>query len=150
MECLLRAKSRLIHRSKGLLFDHLVGAREKRRWHGQADCLGSPHINYQLEFAGCLHRQVARLFTFEDTIDTSLPPGGSHQRGRGHKTSTHPPLQKVFQYRPSAACAWQQARPKPLGRPGRRAGDTSDVETKLGISFCPRRRSVVMSVCLRR
>jgi len=51
------------------LFDHLVGSREQRRQHIQAQHLGRFHINDQLEFVGLLDRKIAGLFTFEDAID---------------------------------------------------------------------------------
>ena len=38
------------------LFDHLVGAREKRRRHGQAECLRGLNIDYQLELGRGLDR----------------------------------------------------------------------------------------------
>jgi len=36
------------------LFDYLVGAGEQRRWHGEAERLGSVEINHQLDFRGLL------------------------------------------------------------------------------------------------
>ena len=38
------------------LFDHLVGAREKHRRHGQAECLRGLKIDYQLELGRGLDR----------------------------------------------------------------------------------------------
>ena len=60
--CLLCAKSGLMHRSKYQpLFDHLVGAGEERRRHGEAERFGGLHIDRQLKFGRCLHRQVCGL-----------------------------------------------------------------------------------------
>jgi hypothetical protein len=36
--------------AKAPLFDHLVGAREQRRRHVEAECLGGIEIDHQLEF----------------------------------------------------------------------------------------------------
>ena len=38
--------------------DHLVGAREERRWHVEAERLGCLHIDDQLESARLHHREV--------------------------------------------------------------------------------------------
>src|SRR5476651_798874 len=39
------------------LFDHLVGAAEKRRWQREAHCLGGLEVDDHLEFSRKLHRQ---------------------------------------------------------------------------------------------
>ena len=46
------------------LFDHLVGASEQRRRHGEAERLGGLKINDQLEFGRLFNRQITRLCTF--------------------------------------------------------------------------------------
>src|SRR6185369_1317999 len=68
--CPLWAKSR--HR----LFDHLVGASEERRRHGEAKCLGRFEIDHQLVLGWLLHRQVGWLLSLEDTSDIrgAAPP----------------------------------------------------------------------------
>ena len=48
------------------LFDHLVGAREQRRGHFEAERLGSLEIDDQLDFRGLHDRQVGGLFTLEN------------------------------------------------------------------------------------
>src|SRR5207245_10063506 len=50
-------------------FDHLVGAGEQRRWHGEAERLGSLKIDHQLVFGRRLHRKVGRLLALEDAIN---------------------------------------------------------------------------------
>ena len=48
------------------LFDHLVGAREQRRRHFEAERLGSPQIDHELEL-GCLDdRKVRGLLSLEN------------------------------------------------------------------------------------
>src|SRR5262245_15562036 len=49
--------------------DHLVGAREQRRRHLEAEAFGRSEIDDQLELGRRLDRQVARLLAFEDAID---------------------------------------------------------------------------------
>src|ERR1700681_4126906 len=41
--------------------DHLVRSREQRRWHSQADCLGSLYIDDEFKFGRRLHRKVGRI-----------------------------------------------------------------------------------------
>src|SRR6516162_8036186 len=54
-----------------MLFDHLVGAGEHRRWQVETERLGSLEIDYQLVFGRRLHRQVGRLRPPEDAINIS-------------------------------------------------------------------------------
>src|ERR671937_170723 len=49
--------------------NHLVGAREERRWHSNAKCVGSFHIDDQLETSWLLDRQIGWLGAFEDFVD---------------------------------------------------------------------------------
>ena len=55
-------------------FDHLVGAGEQRRRHGEAKHSGSLGVDDQIELAGLHHGQVRGLGAFEDAagIDTEL------------------------------------------------------------------------------
>jgi hypothetical protein len=53
------------------LLDHLVGAGEQRWWHSQADCLRRFEIDDHFVFRRYLHRHIARLLPFEDTIDVA-------------------------------------------------------------------------------
>ena len=48
--------------------DYLVGAREQRRRHGEAERLGRLEIDDQLELNRALHGKIARLFAFQDAI----------------------------------------------------------------------------------
>src|SRR5262245_53716503 len=52
-------------------FDHLVGAREQRRWHGQAKRLGSLEVEHKLVFGRRLHRKIGRLLALEDAVDVA-------------------------------------------------------------------------------
>ena len=51
------------------LFDHLVGAGNKRQRHGEAERLRGLEVDHQLVLGWCLHRQVGRFLAFEDAID---------------------------------------------------------------------------------
>jgi hypothetical protein len=57
----VRATTGLMHRSKCILFDHLVGGREQYPRHSDPECLGSPEIDHQIEFGRPLDGQIARL-----------------------------------------------------------------------------------------
>src|SRR5262249_60925424 len=52
-------------------FDHLVGAGEQRRWHGEAELFGSFEIDRQLVVGRVLHRKVGRLLALEDAINVT-------------------------------------------------------------------------------
>src|SRR5262245_26414619 len=62
-------------RTSGRLFDHLVGLREQRRRHGEAEPLGGLQINHHFEFGRRLHWQIGGLLAFKNAIDVtgSLP-----------------------------------------------------------------------------
>jgi hypothetical protein len=66
-----------MHLSKSTsLFDHLVGAVEKRRRDLDPELLCRFEIDNQLELGGLHNRQVRGLFALQDAvnIDTCLPP----------------------------------------------------------------------------
>ena len=48
------------------LFDHLVGASEQGERHGDAERLRRLQVDNQLDLGRLLHRQVGRLFAFQD------------------------------------------------------------------------------------
>ena len=49
-------------------FDHLVGAREQGRRHGEAERLSSLEIDHKLKLGGHLNRQFTRLHAPQDAI----------------------------------------------------------------------------------
>ena len=51
--------------------DHLVGAREQRRWHVEAERFGGLEVDHQLILGGVLHRQISRLLALENAIDVA-------------------------------------------------------------------------------
>src|SRR5262245_25487903 len=51
------------------LFDHLVGAREQRMRHGEAERLGGLEVDGELVLGRRLHWKIGRLFAFQDAID---------------------------------------------------------------------------------
>src|SRR5262249_209104 len=70
-ECPLWAKSDSCTAAKGWLFDHLVGAREQRRRHREAELLCRFEIDHQFVFRWRLNRKIGRLLAFEDAIDVN-------------------------------------------------------------------------------
>src|SRR6266550_1956296 len=59
---------------KVALIDHLVGDREQRRRHVEAEGSCGLEVDEQFEPGRKLHRQVAGLLTFEDAIDVAGDP----------------------------------------------------------------------------
>ena len=51
-----------------MLFDHIVGAGEQQRWHGEIQRLGGLEVDHQLELDRGLDGKLARLRAFEDAI----------------------------------------------------------------------------------
>src|ERR1700747_3803456 len=49
--------------------DHLVGAREQRRGHVDAERLSGLHVDHQLVLGRHLHRQVGWFLALEDAVD---------------------------------------------------------------------------------
>jgi hypothetical protein len=81
--------------TSGCLFDHLVGAREQRWRHGEAERLGGGQVDDEIEFGRLLNRKIGRVGTFENLVNVA---GGSasqvnhicpvgHERARCHKFS---------------------------------------------------------------
>jgi hypothetical protein len=52
-------------------FDDLVGTREQRERHVEAECPGGLQVDHQLVLNRRLHRQVGGLFSFEDAVDVA-------------------------------------------------------------------------------
>ena len=51
------------------LIDHLVGAREQRRWYSEAERLGRFEIDHQLVLRWRLYRKIGRLLALDNAID---------------------------------------------------------------------------------
>src|SRR5262245_19720627 len=54
------------------LFDDLVGTGEQRRRDFQAEGLGGVEVDDELEFGGRLDRQIAGLFSAQDSVDITV------------------------------------------------------------------------------
>src|SRR5262249_30004275 len=61
----------------GCLFDHFVGTGEYRMWKCDAQPLGGPSIDDQLQLGRHLYRQVARLLALEDARDVTCGTAAS-------------------------------------------------------------------------
>ena len=57
-----------------MLFDHLVGAGEQRRWHYDAQGLGGPQIDNELKFGWLLNRQVGCFLALKDAVNVRGDP----------------------------------------------------------------------------
>src|SRR5262249_6479801 len=68
-----RTTSRLLWAKSGhrILFDHVIGLREQRRWHRYAQRLRSLEVDHQLVLGRRLYRKIGRLLAFENTIDVA-------------------------------------------------------------------------------
>src|SRR5262249_43611250 len=77
------------HRLSRVSLDHLVGAREQRRWHVDAEDLSSRQIDDEIELGRLLDRDVGRLRTPQNPVDVVC--GSPKQVGQvwsiGHQTS---------------------------------------------------------------
>src|SRR5712691_3077986 len=56
------------------LFDDLVGEREQRRRHGEAERLGRVGVDHQVELGGLHDRQVSGLLALENPADINAGP----------------------------------------------------------------------------
>jgi len=63
-------------------FDHLVGAREERLWHGEAERLGGLEIDDQLDPGALVDRQIGGFLTLEDPsgVNADLVKGSREAR----------------------------------------------------------------------
>src|SRR6476620_2480043 len=88
--CPLWAKSELMHRNKGSLFDHLIRARLHRRRHADAKRLGGFEIDDQFKLR-CLHDwQFGRIFALENPagINAGQAVAVQHVRSVAHETAS--------------------------------------------------------------
>src|SRR5262249_10191739 len=85
------ANSRLMHRSKGSLLDHLVGASNERVRNGEAERLGGFEIGDQFKLR-CLHDwQFGGIFTLENSasINAGQAVAVKNVRSVAHQTASH-------------------------------------------------------------
>src|SRR5262245_48333956 len=66
-----RGNVRFVPKADIRLFDHVVGARKKARWHFEAEGFSRLSIESQFVFGRCLYRKVSRFLTLEDAIDVA-------------------------------------------------------------------------------
>src|SRR5262245_9349241 len=59
---------------------HLVGAGKQRGWYGQPERLCSLQIDRKLVLGRSLHRQICRLFAFEDAVYVIVSSCGPEDR----------------------------------------------------------------------
>src|SRR5437763_2577407 len=63
----VRARTGLVHRSKSILFDHLIREREQRWWKFKTECFCSLEIEHELELDRLHDWQVSRLLALENS-----------------------------------------------------------------------------------
>ena len=75
-------KTGLMQCSKGILFDHFVGAAEQRRWYRQAERLGGFHIEDQLSPKSTRQHYTARMTQERQSWESGALLGESEFGGR--------------------------------------------------------------------
>src|SRR5262249_61783977 len=95
-ECPLWAKSGLMQRSKGSLFDQLVGDREKIRRDSEAERFGGCHVDDEINLACHLNRHIGGGWPLLKTARRSA--GAERRNGPGPT-----PAAKDARARPEAA-----------------------------------------------
>src|SRR5262245_65386692 len=96
------------------LFDHLVRAIKHGERDLQAERFGCLHIDHELEFGGLFHRQVGRLYAFENSIDVGSGPTKQiiSVRAVGHERACFGPTSLIVHgWQPSRRCKLQKGCP---------------------------------------